>query len=228
MPALTIIINVRDGVTPGLQAVRAALRSEQFMAVLGAEGVRVLQRHFRERDRTHANKLGGQRTHFWADAANSTHSEPKENGFKISINKEGVRQRLEGGIIRAGTRTASAQFLTIPISPVSYGHRASEFPGLFLVKTKKGAFLVQVGEEEGAKGEKKRGKDAGGYARKRTKAKFNFLFILRRFVNQGGDPTVLPEEGDLLDPIGRRGQLYLRRIWAEAEVPPPTGGSDAN
>jgi hypothetical protein len=82
--------------------------------------------------------------------------------------------------------------LTIPISPVAYGHRAADFPGLFMLKTRNGAFLVQRGERAGVRGQRVRSRGLGGNVSRRLRADLNFLFLLSFGVNQEGDDTVIP------------------------------------
>src|ERR1017187_2499947 len=85
------------------------------------------------------NKKGWPSTGFWEDASRHTDATASESGVVIEVKKGGARQRLFGGTIVPDEKEA----LTIPISPNAYGHTAKEFPGLFLLKTKKGAYLVR-------------------------------------------------------------------------------------
>jgi len=135
------------------------------------------------------NKHGWPSTGFWASAAQSTVAEVNETGVEIRVEKPGVRQRLLGGTIEP----ANAQTLAVPISPVSYGHQPREFPGLFVLTTKKGAYLVQPADgtlqKTGRAGSRK---NSGGNSGSRQPAALNFLFALVGAVTQNPDPTVLP------------------------------------
>ena len=119
-----------------------------------------------------------------------------ENGVLIEVKKTGVRQRLFGGVIEP----VKAEALAIPISPVSYGHLPREFPGLFLLKTKKGAYLVQPGESISEKtGRMVINKKAGGNAGSRVHAALIFLFKLVGSVTQPPDPSVIPTDDEFTE-----------------------------
>ncbi len=149
------------------------------------------------------NKRSWPTTNFWADAARGTSWQPVDTGGKdvaivISINKIGVRQRWKGGVIAP----VRASALAIPISPVSYGHVPKDFPGLFLLKTKKGAYLVTRGETI-TKASKfaVKGRKAGGNKSRQLKADLIFLFKLVGSVTQKPDPSCIPT-GDQLAEVG--------------------------
>lgn len=147
------------------------------------------------------NKRGWPSTHFWEQAARSVIAAVTADGLVLTCNKQGVRQRWKGGEIKP----VGAGALTIPISPISYGHRASEFPGLFLMKTKKGAFLVQAQaiETSGRKTQKAFKEESaalgGNKKGKRLRAGLNFLFILSHGVNQLPDDRVVPTEDEFME-----------------------------
>lgn len=143
-----------------------------------------------------SNKRGWPTTHFWAGAARSVNWQASATGATVSCNQIGVRQRFHGGRISP----VNARALTIPISPISYGHVASDFPGLFLLKTSKGAYLAQKqeGPQKGTKETKadkgKRLRGMGGNASRRITAGLNLLFKLSGGVNQAPDPRVVPHD----------------------------------
>ena len=182
---------VKDTATPALADLVARIRPARLGAVLGRAGANLIKRHL---ESLPANKRGWPTTNFWKDASRSTSSAPDPTGATITINKLGFRQRLAGGLIKP----VNAKALAIPISPVSYGHLPSDFPGLFLLKTPKGAYLVQRdGAPEGKelKADRvKRRKGMGGNFKRRQQGKLNFLFKLSGGVNQRGNPAVLPSD----------------------------------
>lgn len=186
-------ISVTDHATPAVDALLAKCSPKRMVTILGPGLTRFTQDHLRANGH---NKRDWPTTNFWADAARATTWQAAGDYLFISINKIGVRQRFYGGTIAP----VKAQALAIPISPVSYGHVPKDFPGLFLLKTKKGAYLVQAGEELNAKGKNvKRGKLAGGNVSRRNRAQLNFLFKLVGSVYQPPDPGCIPSQDELAE-----------------------------
>lgn len=136
------------------------------------------------------NKRGWPSTRFFERAARSVTGTATNEGVVLRADHQGLRQRWRGGRISA----VKARMLTIPISPVSYGKSAAEFPGLFLLRTQKGAYLVQPGETIGG-----RGRALGGNAKRRLKANLNFLFKLQASVDQEGNPAVVPSNDEFAE-----------------------------
>jgi hypothetical protein len=134
------------------------------------------------------NKRGWPSTGFWEDAARQTVAIVQGDSLLLRCTKQGVRQRALGGPIRP----VRAGALAIPISAVSYGRSPKEFPGLFLLRTAKGAWLVQAGESLTATGKSVKGTKLGGNSKRRIRAGLNFLFKLSKGVNQKPDERVIP------------------------------------
>ena len=141
------------------------------------------------------NKRGWPSTGFWEAAARDTIAIVQGTQITLRCQKVGVRQRALGGTITP----KNAKALTIPISPVSYGRRASEFPGLFLLRTKRGSYLVQQGESVTSSGSVRQGKSLGGNRQRRQRAGLNFLFKLAASVTQEADPRVIPSNEELME-----------------------------
>lgn len=144
-----------------------------------------------------SNKKGWPSTGYWEKAADATEAFATSNGaneatLHLRNSHTGLVLRYRGGTIRP----VKAGALTIPISPVSYGHRASEFTGLFKITTKNGAYLVQQGNTITSSGEFKQTREKGrGRAKnenRRLKAGLNFLFKLSSGVVQDPNPNVVP------------------------------------
>lgn len=145
------------------------------------------------------NKRGWPSTGFYEKFARNVRWLPDANGVAVAIlpalvngRTVSLAQRVYGGTIVPVT----ARALAIPISPVSYGKVPSDFPGLFMIKTPKGAYLVQSGnlinERTGAIAGV--GREAGGNSGRRIRATLNFLFRLQASVTQDADPDVLPTD----------------------------------
>lgn len=201
--SLAIKTSVVDHATPAIQAKLAKCEPSRLRAIVAPALNRQVQTHLVGNGR---NKRGWPSTGFWARAARATSWQPLDtggqssHGFVISINQIGVRQRYYGGPIRP----VRAKALAIPISPVSYGHVPADFPGLFLLPTKKGAYLVQrVGEISTGKESKtnfgKRVAGMGGNSRRRLRGELNFLFKLSGGVNQAGDESIVPSADALME-----------------------------
>ena len=155
---------------------------------------------------THLAALGGNSrgwpsTRFYEKFARNVRWLPMANGVTIAIlpavvngRTVGLAQRVYGGTITPQT----AKALAIPISPVSYGRVPSDFTGLFLLKTPKGAYLVQSGEQIFEQTGRTVGlRKGGGNAGRRIRASLIFLFKLVASVTQDPDPDVLPTQTEI-------------------------------
>lgn len=199
-----------DGASGRVQKLAGNLAPQRIKAAIGPGVRNLFGKNYRSLG---TNKRGWPSTGFWADADRATDWREVPEGVLISTNKIGVRQRFYGGTIKP----VNARALTIPISPVSYGHRAKDFPGLFLLKTKRGAYLVQygltqAGQSEKATSKRKRIRSLGGNSSKRHEATLNFLFKLAASVEQKPDPDVVPENSEI-------GAVVKRAILAAGREP---------
>lgn len=176
---------LRDYATKEIEAKLAKCDARRLGAIIG----RPLAEFWRNRLRSLGpNKRGWPSTRFYERAARSVTHVPNDTGVALQADHLGLRQRWKGGTIRA----RNARMLTIPISPVSYGHRASEFPGAFVIRTKGGAYIVQHGESVARSGAVTAGRRLGGNTGRRLRASLNFLFKLVESVTQAADPRVVP------------------------------------
>jgi len=190
----SISFSIRDEATPAIAA-KAAKCDLLRLAMLLRDPLRAFWRdHLKGLP---SNKKGWPSTGFWEEAADSVDATASEEGVSLQGHKIGLRQRYYGGTIAP----VNADALTIPISPISYGHTASEFPGLFLLRTKKGAYLVQSGVEIDAKTGRVNGigRKGRGNAGQRRVAALNFLFKLVASVTQAPNPDVVPRREEFLE-----------------------------
>lgn len=176
-----------------------------------------------------ANALGGKRTNFYAQAARGTSSEMRPNGFAVSVNQVGIRQRFFGGTI---TPKGGKKYLTIPMRAEAYGRRARDFnnlrfamvPGIgpalveanatLIRRTKKGfvpasrggsGYTHLFGEMEGVKASSVSGGDYGNTGG-------GVMYRLVRKVQQRPDPSVLPSREALISGITIAGKSYMDRL----------------
>lgn len=187
----------------------AKLKAEDLVRVGGRAAANLTREHLFELDRTRPNKMGGKRTHFYADAARSVQT-PTVSGSQatVVVNQVGLAQRWLGGTITAGHGTSSwsggpTRYLTIPARPEAYGRRAGEFKDLEFVPatTDHPAMLVQALQtvlKRTKKGFKAVG-EAGGMA----------MFWLVRSVKQEADPTVMPSDDKYNEAVGTAVNEFL-------------------
>lgn len=165
---------------------------ERAARVVAPAANRAFREHFFRLNQERPNRLGGKRTNFFGQAAKSTGATADGGNVVVNIAHVGIRQRVEGGIIRP---TGGRKFLTIPAIAEAYGTRAREHPFLHavfspggrvsgaLVETEHTAvsFTQGRGRQKGTT-VTKRGEDRGG----------KVWFWLVNSVKQPPDPTVLP------------------------------------
>lgn len=187
MSATANISVTQDNATPAIARLMERTQPARLAQVCRQPLETFLRVHLRSLP---TNKRGWPSTGFWESASRGTIGTANDDGsILLQVNKLGVRQRLYGGPILP----VEAKALAIPISPVSYGHLPREFPGLFLLKTAKGAYLVQAGTGISEKtGGEVKGRRLGGNSKRRQTAGLNFLFKLSGGVNQAPNPDVLP------------------------------------
>jgi len=116
-------IDIRDEATPALARFTDAMRREVAPAI-GTAVVDLFQQNFRSLP---SNAQGFPSSGFWAGAARSTNYLVLADSVVINVDKQGVRQRLQGGTILP---TGGKKYLTVARHPESYGKRAREFSNL--------------------------------------------------------------------------------------------------
>ena len=186
-----------------VQTVDRTLRSAKLKDIVGRSGTNHIKKHLRKVDNSHANKLGGKRSHFFAAAALATNFKRDNDGATVSIAHLGIRQRYYGGEIRP----VNKKYLTIPARSEAYGKSASEFNDLEPMIRFRNGKAVAVGLMQRAqtqirftrKGNLKRGDEVGG----------GVMFWLVKSVRQSGDKSILPTSRVLADSVGRDASRYI-------------------
>lgn len=167
-----------------------ALQGQKLNTQIARGVQQVFMAHFFELDRTRANDLGGKRTHFYGDAAKATSSQGTETEAIVTVAQQGIRQRLEGGTIRA----KPGGWLTIPARAEAYGRRAREFHDLHFIKLKNGNAMLVAGELTGATGRM----DKKGNLQTRAGSEEGVvMYWLVPEVYQAPDASVLPKAIDI-------------------------------
>lgn len=145
-----------------------------------ANAVQVLVRGHLAREsqvrHTTADSLGGQRTGHLEKGARSVYFEASADYGEVIIPVPGI-SRAFGDVTITPTGAAA---LTIPVSPWSYGHRASELTALgwklFRTKGEKSGRGILFGERDG---------------------KVEPLYVLKKRVQQRQDRSLLPSDADI-------------------------------
>jgi hypothetical protein len=131
---------IRDDMSPSIKKVLTETKPEKVTSVMAKEGKKLTQRHLLAKG---TNKRGWPTTNFWARAAKATSAVSNQAAAIVRITQIGVAQRYYGGPI---VPRPPRKMLTIPIGPEAYGKTASDFPESYILRTKKGAYIVQKGE----------------------------------------------------------------------------------
>ena len=204
-------IRINDERIGELMKQAAVLDQETEVSMVGARGAaNFVQDYLFELDAERPNKMGGLRTHFFANAARSVSTpQPAGAGAAFSINQVGFAQRLLGGVIRPGLGISRAtgeltKLLAIPARAESYGKTPGEFDDLQFVPTKFGGMLVQALSTQIVRGSRK-----GDFS---TRAIGGLvMYWLVKEVRQDADPTVLPSDIALAGAAGDSMESYLKR-----------------
>lgn len=191
--AFSTNIEITDSATPLAERMVLALRADRIGEGAGRAVSNQLRKHFFALNKARPNQLGGKRTNFYNQAARSITYRLTSSGVTVSINKLGIRQRLQGGRIKP---TRGRRYLTIPAAPEAYGTRAGEWHNLKFgfAFNKKGEIQPALIEAQstGIKFGKRRRKDGTFSMKRSVREGGKPMFWLVRSVNQRPDPTVLP------------------------------------
>ena len=195
---------------------------DDLLTVLAREGNNRLRSHFQQRDQT-PNALGGTRTHFWQQIADSVSSRRGGPGqLLISITDPRFNQKVFGGDIVP----KNAKALTIPVNPAASGQTAGRaMLGPFQDPSEDGS----VGFER-ASGQKlilitwksPKGNSIGALCTKADPAgKFlEVVFLLVTRVSQAPDPQALPDQAAWSAALLDRARSYVgRKVGGEFEGP---------
>jgi hypothetical protein len=174
---------------------------------------RLVRGHFRARENDHQKFSGGSPTHFWAQAARSVSLQGGDRAVMVTISKQGVRLRWAGGDV-----VARDKLLTLPATGEAYGKRAGEFHDLEYAVIKGVPCLRQAAQTLVAWGRKRKDgsrgvKSGGGIGGK-------VFFWLVETTHHAEDPSVLPDEQEMLDAAVAGAGNYLRARQAKSA----TGG----
>lgn len=169
----TVTLTTQNLATPVLLRLPGVIQRSDIRKVMGRAIATTMRKNFTKLDAQRPNKLGGARTHFYAQARRGV-QQPElvaGDGVKVAVNHVGIRQRLEGGRIER----ADGGPLTIPVHPAAHGHRAREFD-LHAIYFQDGSGILVKDNTESKN-------DIG-----------EVYFRLVKSVDQKPDPSVLPKD----------------------------------
>lgn len=191
---------------------KGKIAPETIPAGLNGRVAKVAGDHVKEHlfrlDDERANELGGKRSHFYWNAAQSVRHEALVDGAVVTINKLGLRQRWLGGVITA----KNVKYLTIPARTESYNVPAPLFPRpLKFVQFKSGAKALVVDDRKETETVDYAGnvKTVRGKRNKRIKTAGLVEYWLVPSVYQKPDETVLPSAGELASVVSAEMERYF-------------------
>lgn len=210
---IEITFSYRDQATPVVVALDQEVASGRIEEVMGRAGTNRVQEHLFRMNAERPNRLGGRRTNFYASASRSTNYESKPGEVKININQVGIRQRLQGGVIRP----VNKKFLTVPAVAEGHGRRASEFNNLRVAYGTGGrpVALVESAASGVSFGRKK--KDGSRAVIQGEALGGRVIFWLVKEVNQKPDPSVLPTNDDIKTVCSDAADRHLLTVRQRAE-----------
>lgn len=190
---LSIQIENRAAVIDAARSASGPVTEAERDAV-GAEVARLVQRHLRARDASHAHAYpeGGRRSHFWRKAAEAISFSHDDASVTVTVAHQGAALRYAGS--PEGIKPVNAKALAIPAHARAYGRLPGEFSDLRVVvfKGKGRAALVQ---------KPKKGEHLGTV----------MFWLVKKTKPVKGDPTVLPPSNVVLGLAARRVALMRAR-----------------
>jgi hypothetical protein len=145
-----------DTVSPALAMMQSQVRNPRgIVAAAGRSVTNLFKTHLRYLQKTRPNKLGGQRTNFWNQLAQSVNfATMTTTTGVVSISDPRAAHKHKGGILSP----KHGNYLTIPVAPEAHGRRASVLEAgygikLFFFARKNGPPLLvgQLPEGQGIK-----------------------------------------------------------------------------
>jgi hypothetical protein len=208
MSSLGVMVTFRrvGGNPKELRRMEAAFRPANLNPIVGRSAVNTFREHFFGLNQSRPNKLGGRRTGFYAQAARSTSSVATETGAIVSVNKEGIRQRLNGGEIKPGP---GRQWISIPAIASAHGKLAREFNDLrFVLIRAAGNALAALKRVTGRTRERI---DEAGNVTGGGEILGTVVYWLKKSVTQKPDASVLPYDELVQSRIERDVSSYVTR-----------------
>jgi hypothetical protein len=198
-------VSIYDQATPEIKALVEKFKGD-LNPTVGMAATTFLKSHFQRLNAERPNKLGGQRTNFYGQAAKGTFWELLPDGVQVNVNQVGIRQRWKGGPIDAGKGTSHitgmpTRFCTVPACAETYGKRASSFKLKFIpFKNHDGAMLI-ADEQRSRKATRTRG------ATQIWRGKV--MYWLKEHIMQKRNSSVIPTDQEFTSYILKEVGRYL-------------------
>ena len=204
----TISVSIpKDTATPALQRLKAGLEPDKLLPILGRSVNNAIRENFDALEATRPNKLGGARTHYYSGARAGTSFVVESDAAIVGIRQVGIRLRYYGGTVEAGRSISQfsgkpTKYLTIPVTPEAYGHRAADFPDLVVLWGRNGPFALARAQQ---------GNVAKGPHLSTTQAEV--MFVLKATVDIPADDTMLPSKDVMAAHVKEDFYKYVGMLW---------------
>lgn len=205
---ITLQLDLTDKATPALRQLLADVKPGGGLGlVMGRALADTLKSHFRARNSSQPNKLGGKRTNFWTAVAGTVQNPVVATGeVSVAVSHPHIAQKVFGGRIVPTNKKA----LAIPVHAKAHGVTARDMPNLAFIFGKKGkpgtvGYLVEGQLHTILRGKRK------GQQVMQAKPGGAMMYVLRKWVDQQTDPLALPETSVMLDEVAKAAKSFLNR-----------------
>jgi len=124
---MPLTISISGSAPDQIDSLRSDLSAPGSKDAAGRRVQKLLKDYLRQLDTSRPNKIGGKRSHYYADTSRNVSYETTDDGAEVHVHQIGLALHYYGGTIRP---TGGRRFLTIPVDPEAYGRRAGEFDNL--------------------------------------------------------------------------------------------------
>ena len=207
MSLVAFQLDISDNATPAVRRLMDGLQPERILPRIGQAGKLLVMNHLAAVN-SRGNKLGGERTGYYADAARKSFYLLTADGVTIGTAQVGMALHYFGGTLDEGNLTGGRQYYTVPARAEAHGHTASEFENLVVLWGRNGPYALALPtyERSLAKGEKGKlgehvAKEFGEKATEDTRSAYamgEVLFWLTKEIHIPADESVFPTVADFL------------------------------
>ena len=216
MSALAFTVDITDEGTPAVREMLAGLTPDRVLPRLGAAGRLVLMNHLQE-VHGRGNKLGGERTGYYADAARKAYWHLDADGVTIGTSQVGMSQHYFGGDLTEANLHDGRKYFTIPFRGEAHGHTASEF-GLVVFWGKNGPYALALDEEMPTKVITRGPRKGQTVTDTRNQMGWEsaIMFLLTKHVHFEPDESVFPTEADFMEGFALTISEYREQLKRQA------------
>lgn len=202
--SFNISVKVSDKATPALNRSIAFLQGDDLKNLVGRMAVNAFGANFDNKNLI-PNAIGGPRTNYYSDAGKSTNFKVNGDTVTITVAQVGIALHYYGGTITPGKTNSylgngTTKYLTIPARPECHGKRASDFPDMVVLWGKKGPYGLGMIAK-------------GFFGTAQGKPISTVYFWLVKSATIAPDPTIVPSQEALIDPIREQIGVELYRVY---------------